>query len=136
MFFFLWTVTRNICTRCIKVHESLVDKELQKEQRLNIVFSYQMTLNITGSNVGHICCTNTPEFRLSFCFALLWLVFEIIEVIGFAMRYNGNLEVKKSYLKSETQNLKNPQPTVIGTTTSSLEKIVYRSRQLTAEVNC
>ena len=52
-----------------------------------------MTLITEVSKVPCVYCTFTPEAQISLRFTLQSLVFQIIEVLGFPIGYNG--EIKK-----------------------------------------
>ena len=69
----------------------------------------KMTLNVTRSNVHHIYVTTIArESQILLRFVLWSLVFQIIELLGFSMRYNGDFEIFEHCWKSETQDFKNP----------------------------
>ncbi len=75
-----------------------------------------MTL-ITRSvkSTSTLCTPNThPEAQISLCFTLRSLVFQIIEVFGFPIGYNGEIQkfVKNQKLKiSKIQNSTFPRTT-------------------------
>ncbi len=53
----------------------------------------KMTLKVTRSNVHHMCTISIHESLISHHFALRSLVFQIIDIYGFSIAYNGEFEI-------------------------------------------
>ena len=61
----------------------------------------KMTLNVTRLMLHHIVCTTgTRESQISLWFGLWSLVFQIIELFCFSVRYNGEFEIFKNTSKT------------------------------------
>ena len=84
----------------------------------------RMTLSTEVSKVPCVHWIHIPEAQISLCFALRLLIFQIIEVFGFPIGYNGEIQklVKNRKLKiSKIQN-----NTFVKTTEKKIQKKVEK----------
>ncbi len=69
----------------------------------------EMNLNSTRSKIPyiHVCFICTPESQIALCFALLVIVFQIIEVFCFPISYHCAFEIF-----AKKKNVKNQKPKI------------------------